>query len=87
MRATDHDAFNQEQQNEAGNDDTASFKTLQFWVDRRNAVCYPESRLSGTGDPGDPAGALLALLETRLKQIIRLTSIWSLSRLCHCCWL
>lgn len=36
MRATDHDAFNQEQQNEAGNDDTAPFKTLQFWVDRRN---------------------------------------------------
>lgn len=36
MRATDHDAFSQEQQNEAGNDDTAPFKTLQFWVDRRN---------------------------------------------------
>lgn len=36
MRATDHDAFNQEQQNEAGNDETAPFKTLQFWVDRRN---------------------------------------------------
>lgn len=36
MRATDHDAFNQEQQNEAGNDDTAPFKALQFWVDRRN---------------------------------------------------
>ncbi|KFX30664.1 phage terminase large subunit [Ralstonia solanacearum] len=36
MRASDHDAFNQEQQNEAGNDDTAPFKTLQFWVDRRN---------------------------------------------------
>jgi predicted phage terminase large subunit-like protein len=36
MRASDHDAFNQEQQNEAGNDDTAPFKTVQFWVDRRN---------------------------------------------------
>ncbi len=36
MRATDHDAFNQEQQNEAGNDDTAPFKNVQFWVDRRN---------------------------------------------------
>ncbi|WP_413460193.1 phage terminase large subunit [Herbaspirillum huttiense] len=36
MRAIDHDAFNQEQQNEAGNDDTAPFKTLQFWIDRRN---------------------------------------------------
>jgi len=36
MRATDHDAFNQEQQNEAGNDDSAPFKNIQFWVDRRN---------------------------------------------------
>lgn len=35
MRATDHDAFSQEQQNEAGNDDTAPFKSLQFWVDKR----------------------------------------------------
>lgn len=34
MRATDHDAFNQEQQNEAGNDDSAPFRTLQFWVNR-----------------------------------------------------
>ncbi|MDR2188918.1 MAG: phage terminase large subunit [Azonexus sp.] len=36
MYASDHDAFNQEQQNEAGNDDTAPFKTVQFWVDRRD---------------------------------------------------
>jgi predicted phage terminase large subunit-like protein len=36
MRASDHDAFNQEQQNEAGNDDTAPFKNIQFWVDRRS---------------------------------------------------
>ena len=35
MRAVDHDAFNQEQQNEAGNDETAPFKGIQFWVDRR----------------------------------------------------
>lgn len=34
MRATDHDAFNQEQQNEAGNDDTAPFRNIQFWVNR-----------------------------------------------------
>lgn len=36
MRAVNHDAFNQEQQNEAGNDDTAPFKDIQFWVDRRS---------------------------------------------------
>lgn len=36
MRAVDHDAFNQEQQNEAGNDDSAPFRTLQFWVDKRS---------------------------------------------------
>ena len=34
MRATDHTAFNQEQQNEAGNDEDAPFKTIQFWVNR-----------------------------------------------------
>jgi predicted phage terminase large subunit-like protein len=36
MYASDHDAFNQEQQNEAGNDDMAPFKNIQFWVDRRS---------------------------------------------------
>lgn len=35
IRATNHDSFNQEYQNEAGNDDTAPFKTVQFWIDRR----------------------------------------------------
>lgn len=34
MRAIDHDAFNQEQQNEAGNDDSAPFKNIMFWTDR-----------------------------------------------------
>lgn len=34
MRAVNHDSFSQEQQNEAGNDETAPFKTLHFWVDR-----------------------------------------------------
>jgi predicted phage terminase large subunit-like protein len=34
IRATDHDAFNQEYQNEAGNDDNAPFKNIQFWVNR-----------------------------------------------------
>ncbi|WP_255435324.1 phage terminase large subunit [Rhodoferax sp. BLA1] len=35
IRATNHDSFNQEYQNEAGNDDSAPFKTLHFWIDRR----------------------------------------------------
>jgi len=35
LRATDHDAFNQEYQNEAGNDDKAPFKTIHLWTDRR----------------------------------------------------
>jgi predicted phage terminase large subunit-like protein len=34
IRATNHDSFNQEYQNEAGNDETAPFKSLQFWVNR-----------------------------------------------------
>jgi predicted phage terminase large subunit-like protein len=35
LRATDHDAFLQEYQNEAGNDDAAPFRTVHFWVGRR----------------------------------------------------
>jgi predicted phage terminase large subunit-like protein len=35
IRATSHDSFSQEYQNEAGTDDSAPFKSLQFWVDRR----------------------------------------------------
>lgn len=34
MRAVDHDAFLQEQQNEAGNDESAPFKNITFWTDR-----------------------------------------------------
>lgn len=36
MRAIDHEAFNHEQQNEAGNDENAPFRDFHFWVDRRN---------------------------------------------------
>lgn len=34
MRAIDHEAFNHEQQNEAGNDENAPFKNIQFWVNK-----------------------------------------------------
>lgn len=46
MRAVDHTAFNQEQQNEAGNDEDAPFKTIQFWVNR-----LPEWLFFGALDP------------------------------------
>ena len=46
MYASDHDAFNKEQQNEAGNDDTAPFKNIQFWVNR-----LPEWMFFGAIDP------------------------------------
>ncbi len=36
IRATDHAAFDQEYQNQAGNDDSAPFKNIQFWIDRRS---------------------------------------------------
>ena len=36
IRATDHDSFHQEYQNQAGNDDDAPFRALHFWVDRRS---------------------------------------------------
>lgn len=34
MRAIDHEAFNHEQQNEAGNDENAPFQNIQFWVNK-----------------------------------------------------
>lgn len=40
MRAIDHDAFNQEQQNEAGNNDLAPFKDIRFWTERQSDWLY-----------------------------------------------
>ncbi|MDH0048592.1 phage terminase large subunit [Comamonas terrigena] len=62
MRATDHDAFSQEQQNEAGNDDTAPFKTLQFWVDKRSDWLHFGSidpSLGKQGKKRDPSAILV----------------------------
>jgi len=62
MRATDHDAFNQEQQNEAGNDETAPFKTLQFWVDKRMDWTFFGSidpSLGKQGKKRDPSAILV----------------------------
>jgi len=62
MRATDHDAFNQEQQNEAGNDDAAPFKTIQFWVDRRNDWMFfgaIDPSLGKRGKGRDPSAILV----------------------------
>ena len=62
MRATDHDAFNQEQQNEAGNDDAAPFRTLQFWVDRRRDWLFfgaIDPSLGKQGKARDPSAILV----------------------------
>lgn len=62
MRATDHDAFNQEQQNEAGNDDAAPFRSLQFWVDRRNDWLFfgaIDPSLGKQGAARDPSALLV----------------------------
>jgi predicted phage terminase large subunit-like protein len=62
MYASDHDAFNQEQQNEAGNDDTAPFKNIQFWVDRRNDWLFFGSidpSLGKQGKKRDPSAILV----------------------------
>lgn len=75
MRATDHDAFNQEQQNEAGNDETAPFKGIQFWVNR-----LPEWIFFGSLDPSlgkqgaarDPSALLVGGLnrETMVLDVV-----------------
>ncbi len=60
--ASDHDAFNQEQQNEAGNDDMAPFKTVQFWVDRRHDWLFFGSidpSLGKQGKKRDPSAILV----------------------------
>jgi len=75
IRATDHDAFDQEYQNEAGNDATAPFRVIQFWVDRRD-----DWLLFGAIDPSlgrknrkrDPSAMLIGGLnrETMVLDIV-----------------
>jgi predicted phage terminase large subunit-like protein len=68
MRATDHNAFSQEQQNEAGNDDNAPFKGIQFWVEER-----PDWMFFGAIDPSlgkrgkgrDPSAILIGGLNRK----------------------
>jgi predicted phage terminase large subunit-like protein len=62
MRAIDHDAFNQEQQNEAGNDDAAPFRTLAFWVDHRVDWLFfgaIDPSLGKSGKHRDPSAILV----------------------------
>lgn len=75
MRATNHDSFNQEQQNEAGNDDSAPFKTLQFWVNRLASwvffgACDPSLGKKGAGR--DPSAILVGGLnrETMVLDVV-----------------
>ncbi len=75
MRASDHDAFNQEQQNEAGNDDTAPFKNVQFWVDRRNDWLFfgaIDPSLGKQGKKRDPSAILVGGLnrETMVLDVV-----------------
>lgn len=62
MRAVDHDAFLQEQQNEAGNDDAAPFRVIQFWVDRRRDWLFfgaIDPSLGKQGKGRDPSAILV----------------------------
>lgn len=61
LRAVDHVAFNQEQQNQAGNDEAAPFKTLQFWVDKRNDWLHfgAIDPSLGKGQKSDPSAILI----------------------------
>jgi predicted phage terminase large subunit-like protein len=58
----DRDAFSQEQQNEAGNDDAAPFRTLHFWTDRRRDWIFFGSidpSLGKRGKRHDPSAILV----------------------------
>lgn len=62
MRAVNHDAFNQEQQNEAGNDETAPFKNVQFWVNKLNDWVFfgaLDPSLGKQGAARDPSALLV----------------------------
>jgi predicted phage terminase large subunit-like protein len=75
MRAMNHDSFNQEQQNEAGNDETAPFKTLHFWVDRLNDWVFfgaIDPSLGKHGAGRDPSALLVGGLnrETMVLDVV-----------------
>jgi predicted phage terminase large subunit-like protein len=62
IRATDHDAFNQEYQNEAGNDEDAPFKNINFWVNHLNDWVFfgaIDPSLGKKGSKGDPSAILV----------------------------
>lgn len=62
IRATNHDSFNQEYQNEAGNDEDAPFRTVQFWVDRRSDWVFfgaIDPSLGKQGAARDPSALLV----------------------------
>ncbi len=73
IRATDHKAFSQEYQNDAGTDSNAPFKTLQFWVDKRS-----DWLMFGSIDPslgkggtvrGDPSAILVGGLHRETMRL------------------
>ncbi|MBD9362945.1 phage terminase large subunit [Methylomonas fluvii] len=73
MRAINHDAFSQEQQNEAGNDENAPFKGVQFWVNRLADWVFfgaidPSLGKKGTVK-GDPSAILVGGLD-RKKMVL-----------------
>lgn len=75
IRATDHDAFNQEYQNEAGNDETAPFKDIQFWVNRLNEWVFfgaLDPSLGKQGAARDPSALLVGGLnrETMVLDVV-----------------
>lgn len=81
MYASDHDAFNQEQQNEAGNDDTAPFKNIQFWVDRRSDWLFfgaIDPSLGRRNRKRDPSAILVGGLnrETMVLDVVEADIAW-----------
>jgi len=75
IRATDHEAFNQEYQNEAGNDETAPFKDIQFWVNRLNEWVFfgaLDPSLGKQGAARDPSALLIGGLnrETMVLDVV-----------------
>jgi predicted phage terminase large subunit-like protein len=72
IRAVNHHAFSQEYQNEAGTDDTAPFKLIHFWIDRRADWLHfgaIDPSLGKSGAARDPSAILVGGLNRETMQL------------------
>jgi len=75
LRAANHDEFEREYQNTPGNDDSAPFKNIQFWTEKRNDWVYfgaLDPSLGKSASNRDPSAILIGgfCKETRILDVV-----------------